>query len=201
MRGLTQRQLEMLCFLRQFIAEHKYPPTIREISAHFNIAVKAAHDHIHALVKKGVIRCDNNRSRAIEVLDDDDSVSKGIEVPLLGRVAAGKPLLAESNWDGTILVSRNLVSPGEFFAVHVKGDSMIEAGIMDGDIALIRHQMTANNGDIVVAMIDDESFTIKKFYKEDYRVRLEPANRTYSVIWAKEVTILGKLRGLIRQYG
>lgn len=201
MRGLTQRQLEMLGFLRQFIAEHKYPPTIREISAHFNIAVKAAHDHIHALVRKGVLRCDNNRSRAIEILEDEENHEKGIEVPLLGRVAAGQPLLAESNWEGTILVPRDLASPGDFFAVQVKGDSMIEAGIMDGDIALIRHQLTANNGDIVVAMIDEESFTLKKFYKEDYRVRLEPANKTYSVIWVREVTILGRLRGLIRQYG
>lgn len=201
MKGLTQRQIEMLNFLKEFISVHKYPPTIREISAHFNIAVKAAHDHVHALVKKGVIRCDNNRSRAIEILVDTEEEPKSVEIPLLGRVAAGRPLLAEANWEGTILVSRDLASPGDHFAVQVKGDSMIEAGIMDGDIALIRQQRTANNGDIVVAMIDDESFTLKRFFKEDYRVRLEPANKTYSVIWVKEVTILGKLRGLIRQYG
>jgi len=201
MKGLTQRQIEMLNFLRQYIQEHKYPPTIREISAYFNIAVKAAHDHIHALVKKGVLRCDNNRSRAIEILTDEEINQKTIEIPVLGRVAAGKPLLAESNWEGSIIVSKELASQGEYFALHVKGDSMIEAGIIDGDIALIRHQKTATNGDIVVAMIDDESFTLKRFFKEDYRVRLEPANKAYSVIWVRDVTILGKLRGLIRQYG
>lgn len=200
MKGLTRRQMEMLDFLRRYIADHKYPPTIREISAHFSIAVKAAHDHIHALEKKGVIRCLNNRSRAIEILIDPETENRGIEVPLLGRVAAGRPLFSESNWEGTILVSRELATPGQHFAVHVRGDSMIEAGIMDGDIALIRHQPTAENGDIVVAMLDDESFTLKKFYREEQRVRLEPCNKDYSIIWAKNVTILGKLRGLIRQY-
>ncbi len=202
MKVLTKRQIEILTFLKFFIDKNKYPPTIREISHKFEISVKGAYDHIQALSKKGVIRCENNRSRTIEVLlNEEETKVSGIEVPLLGRVAAGLPILSETNLMGYVFVSRDMLSSGNHFAVQVKGDSMIGAGIMEGDIALIREQNTAENGDIVVALLDEEGYTLKKFYRETSRIRLEPANPSYSPIFTQNLEILGKLRGIIRSYG
>ncbi|MCG8480496.1 MAG: transcriptional repressor LexA [Spirochaetales bacterium] len=202
MRPITSRQQEVLEFIRRFVAENKYPPTIREISEHFGISVKGAYDHVKALQRKGAIRCDTNRSRAIEVLDDpaDETDETAVrQVPILGMVAAGKPLLAEENYDGTVSVPAMMLGNKRYFALHVHGDSMINAGIMDGDIAIIAQQPVADNGDIIVAMID-EAVTLKRFYRESNRVQLKAENPVYPPIYTRDARILGRLAHIVRNY-
>ena len=201
MRPLTNRQEEVLGFIRGFISSNKYPPTIREISDHFSISVKGAYDHVKALEKKERIHCDTNRSRAIEVLGDTSSSAEPsvLEIPILGNVAAGVPLLAEENYDGTVAVPKSSLGNKQYFAVNVHGDSMVGAGIMDGDTAIIAQQAVANNGDIVVAMVD-EAVTLKRFYKEHNRVQLKSENPAYPPIYTRDVRILGKLARIVRSY-
>lgn len=202
MRPITTRQREILEFIRSFIRTNKYPPTIREISDNFNISVKGAHDHVRALQKKQAIRCDRNRSRAIEILEgsDSDSTTDAIRsVPMLGSVAAGLPVLADENYDGAVDVPASFLRTGDYFALTVQGDSMVGAGIMDGDIAVISRTPVAENGEIVVAMVD-EAVTIKRFYRESSRVQLKAENAAYAPIYTRDVRILGKLAHVIRNY-
>lgn len=202
MRPITRRQKEVLDFITSYISSNKYPPTIREISEHFKISVRGAYDHVKALEKKHVIRCDTNRSRAIEVLDIPrlESPQEEVrEVPLLGRVAAGTPLLAAENRDGTVKVPSSYLRNGDYFALHVDGNSMIGAGILDGDVAIIEQRPVAENGDIVVAMVD-EAVTLKRFYRETNRVQLKAENPAYPPIYTRDVRILGKLAHIVRSY-
>lgn len=202
MKPITSRQREILDFIRSYVRESKYPPTIREISDHFSISVKGAHDHVKALEKKQAIRCDTKRSRAIEILEESASEDRHEplrRVPVLGAVAAGLPLLAEENYNGSVDIPSSLLRNGEYFAVKVQGDSMTGAGIMDGDVAVISHTSTAENGEIVVAMVD-EAVTIKRFFRESSRVQLKPENPEYAPIYTRDVRILGKLAHVIRSY-
>ena len=204
MKGLTKRQQEVLDFIRRYIADTKYPPTLREIGQHFGISVKGGYDHVKALERKRVIRCRSNRSRAIEILEErrDGRESGGIHaVPVLGKVAAGKPLFVEENFDGFVQLPKELLGSGKHFAVHVAGDSMRDAGIFDGDVAVIRYQTEASNGDIVVAMVDEEAVTLKRFYRKTNAVELRPENSRFHPIFSQNVRILGKLACLIRRYG
>jgi len=200
MKELTKRQSEVLGFIRDFVAEHKYPPTIREIGGKFGISAKGAHDHVRALEKKSQIRCDLGRSRAIEVLEDPNQTPDFIDVPLIGHVAAGVPLFSEENWDGTVRVSSDNLNRGRHFALRVQGDSMEGAGILDGDTAIFEQKQAADNGDIVVAVINDEAVTLKKFYREKNRVKLKAENPVYPPIYSQNVRVLGKLACIIRQY-
>ena len=200
MKAPTSRQTEVLDFLKAFLSGHKYPPTIREIAAHFGISVKGAYDHVKALEKKGLIACDNNRSRAIEIIEtqsDSDDIQR--QVPLLGHVAAGMPLFAEENNEGSLSLPASMVGSGDVFALRVEGESMIGAGIMDGDVAVFAHQPNAENGQIVVAMVD-EAVTLKRFYKEKNRVRLQAENPAYPPLYTADVRILGRLVALVRSY-
>ena len=200
MKAITRRQSEVLEYIKAFISDHHFPPTIREISAHFGISVKGAYDHVKALEKKHYIKIDNNRSRTIEVIGQKhEEQSDVVEIPILGNVAAGLPLLAEENLEGTVSLAAASVGSGQHFALHVQGDSMRDAGIMDGDLAVIRHQQVANNGDIIVAMLE-EAVTLKRFYKEKNRVRLQAENPAYPPIFTRDVRVLGKLAHLIRSY-
>lgn len=200
MKGITDRQREVLQYIKDYVATHKFPPTIREISERFQISVKGAYDHVKALEKKSFIRCDNNRSRSIEVLGDSDGENELVaRIPVLGEVAAGKPIFAEENFDGIVKVPAELVKRGKHFAVHVRGDSMRDAGIMDGDIAVIHQQSTANNGEIVVAMVD-EAYTLKRYYREKNRFRLKSENPAYPPIYTQNLRVLGKLAHIIRSY-
>ncbi len=199
MKPLTRRQEEVLSFIAEFIRTHKYPPTIREISDHFSISVKGAYDHVKALEKKHVIRCNTNRSRAIEILTEEASPVSVKSVPILGNVAAGVPLMAQENFEGTVAVPERYVGNANHFALNVKGDSMEGAGIMDGDLAIIRQQPDAENGDIVVAMVE-EAVTLKRFSRETNRVQLKAENPSYPPIYTREVRILGKLVHLMRSY-
>lgn len=198
MKNLTKRQTEVLSFIKVFIDSHKYPPTIREIAQNFEISVKGAYDHVKALEKKDVIACDTNRSRAIEIRSED-SENEILSIPVLGNVAAGIPLMASENLEGHISVPSDMLKSGEHFALYIKGDSMINAGILDGDTAIIRQRPTAENGEIIVAMIDD-AVTIKRFYKEKNRVKLQAENDDYSPIYTQDIKILGKLVKILRNY-
>ncbi|OHD14723.1 MAG: repressor LexA [Spirochaetes bacterium GWB1_48_6] len=201
MKSLTNRQEEVLTFIKYFIKDKKYPPTIREVATQFTISVKGAYDHLKALEKKSVLKCDPNRSRSIEILDNSPPSEDHpvVEIPLLGRVAAGIPLFAEANFDGTVPIPRSYLKSGNYFALLVKGESMTGVGIMDGDIALIRAQSTAENGQIVVAMVE-EAVTLKRFYKETSRIRLQAENLAFPPLYSQDVKILGKLSAIIRNY-
>jgi repressor LexA len=200
MKGLTMRQREVLEFLNGFIEQHKYPPSVRELASHFAISLRGAYDHLKALRKKGFVRWSEGRSRAMEVLDHGTPERlHEMRVPLLGRVAAGIPVLAEDNFQGTVAVSRELLGSGEHFALRVEGDSMHDAGILDGDIAIVRRQQHADNGDIVVVMIGDE-VTLKRFFLEANRVRLQAENPAYPVMFTRNLRILGLLRAVQRAY-
>lgn len=200
MKALTKRQQEILAFLRKFIKDHKYPPTIREIAGNFSISVKGAYDHVKALEKKEQIKCDLGRSRAIEIVGDDVGGIDFVEVPLIGHVAAGMPLFAEENWDGVLKVSAENLRQGKHFALRVQGDSMEGAGILDDDIAIFQQRQQVENGDIVVAILNDEAVTLKRFYKEKNRVKLKAENPIYPPIYTQSVRVLGKLACIIRNY-
>jgi len=207
MKKLTGRQAEIMAYIQEFIRNHKFPPTFREISEHFGITVRGSYDHIKALEKKGCLRCDKNRSRAIEVIENPannplpvaEPGSELSEIPRLGVVAAGVPILAEENWDGTIPFPARELKAGNYFALEVKGQSMLQAGILDGDTAIIRQQSVAANGDIVVAMVD-EAVTLKRYYKEQNRIRLKAENPDFPSIYSSEVRILGVLAHIVRNY-
>ncbi|MDR2631091.1 MAG: transcriptional repressor LexA [Spirochaetaceae bacterium] len=202
MKELTQRQREVLGFITEYINEHRYPPTIREIGDHFSISIKAAHDHVLAMKKKGCLRSGDKRSRTIELThqNEEDAQNDLVEIPFLGTVAAGRPILAEECRDGTIIMHRSLLKKNrEYFALRVKGDSMEGAGIMDGDTAIIEKKETALNGEIVVAMLDDAA-TLKRFYRQSSRILLQPENPKYPPIYTRDARVLGRLAYTIRSY-
>lgn len=200
MKTLTDRQQAVLDFIAAFIEEHAYPPTIREIADRFSISVKGAYDHVKALEKKGKLRLGENRSRALEIVRDERHERSVVEVPLLGVVAAGKPIFAEENFSGRVPIPADMVrQASNCFALTVRGDSMRDAGIFHGDIAVIEERPTADNGEIVVAMIDD-AVTLKRFFRENNRVKLMAENPAYSPIYTQDVKILGRLKGIIRKY-
>jgi len=200
MKGMTKRQEEVLEFLKSFYKNHKFPPTIREVSSFFSISVKGAYDHVKALEKKGIIRCDLNRSRAIEILElEEELESESFTIPLLGSVAAGKPLFAEENFDRNISLPMDMLRKGKQFALRVSGESMIGAGILHGDTAVFVQQSVAENGDIVVAAVD-EAITLKRFFREKNRIKLQAENPDFNPIYSQNVRIIGKLVGVIRNY-
>ncbi|MDR3191488.1 MAG: transcriptional repressor LexA [Treponema sp.] len=201
MKELTQRQKEVLSFIAGYINKHNYPPTIREIGDFFSISVKGAHDHVTALKRKGVLKQEDKRSRTMELVGEGrTSLNRLVEIPLLGTVAAGVPILSEENWDGTVQINDALLKKNrKYFALKVRGDSMIGAGIMDGDTAVIEKQSIAKNGEIVVALVD-EAVTLKRFFKENKRVKLQAENSGYSPIYSQNVRLLGRLAHIIRSY-
>jgi SOS regulatory protein LexA len=203
MKNLTDRQREVLDFIAQFTDDNVYPPTVREIGEHFNISLRAVQDHIAALQRKGYLSQCQKRSRSIRVLIDErqkEPVVFTSKVPMLGTVAAGKPLLCEENLDGFVTLAEPFVKPGKsYFALHVRGTSMINAGILEGDIAVIEQGETASDGQIVVAVVDD-AITLKRFYREASRVRLQPENPAFQPIYCQNVRIVGTLAGIVRSY-
>lgn len=201
MRKLTNRQTEVLAFIKGYLNEHRYPPTIREIAGHFSISVKGAYDHVKALEKKGSIRSGSSKSRTLEVVETEgNSTEELLEIPLLGNVAAGLPLFAEENFEGMVRIPSSQLPRGEHFALQVRGDSMQDAGILDGDTAIFLKTESAANGDIIVARINDEAVTLKRFYREANRVKLKAENPVYPPIYTQNIRILGKLHYLIRNY-
>ena len=194
----SDKQTAILEFIRSEIEQKGYPPSVREICSAVGLkSTSSVHAHLTQLEKKGLLRRDPTKPRAMEVLDGP--VSRGRSVPLVGRVTAGLPILATENIEEYLVLPQSLQGRGDLFALRVPGESMIEAGIEDGDIVVLRRQETAENGEIVVAMIDDEA-TLKRIYYEDGHVRLQPENAAMEPIYADEVVILGRLLALFRQY-
>jgi repressor LexA len=202
-RELTARQQQILDFIRADLHRRGYPPSVREIGEHVGLSSSSTvHSHLSALEAKGFIRRDPTKPRALEILDFRDTGSavdfgSVRSVPLVGAVAAGQPILASENIEQTIPL------PAEFsgentFILKVRGDSMIDAGILDGDFVVVQQQSTATNSDIVVAMIDD-SATVKTYYRESDRIRLQPQNASMAPIYAREVEILGRVIALFRR--
>lgn len=202
-RELTDRQREILDFIRAEIHRRGFPPSVREIGEAVGLSSSSTvHAHLAALEEKGFIRRDPAKPRALEVLDFRDTelaLDYGDirAVPLVGQVAAGQPILAAENIEATMSLPREMADESTFI-LRVKGDSMIEAGILDGDFVVVRQQDVANNGDIVVAMLEDEA-TIKRFFKESDRVRLQPENSALEPIYSRDVQVLGKVVALFRR--
>ena len=199
-KKLTNRQQQVLDFIVNYVRDSGYPPTVREVANEFKISSKGAYDHLIAIEKKGYIRRDPAKPRAIGLLDFIPGRVPGsvIEVPVVGKVAAGEPLLASQNIERTISLSSDMIRTEEPFALRIKGDSMIGAGILEGDYVIVKQQPSAEQGDIVVALIDDEA-TVKRFYKTDDHIRLQPENPSMEPIIVKDVAILGKVIGLFRE--
>ncbi|HHU88396.1 MAG TPA: repressor LexA [Spirochaetales bacterium] len=203
MKKLTPRQAEVLEFIKEYIEENSYAPAVRDIARYFEVTVKAAHDHLKALEKKGAIRSSQGISRSTEVIGFQPQSKETIAIPVLGATAAGLPILAEENKEYDLHLPANMIeAKGSYFALHVEGDSMVNAGILDGDLAIIRQTQVVNNGEIVVARVgDDNHVTLKKFYLTPSAIELRPENPRYGSIISKDVTILGKLHLIIRDYG
>jgi len=202
-RELTRRQEEILDFIRAEVHRRGFPPSVREIGEAVGLSSSSTvHSHLDALERKGFVRRDPSKPRALEVLDFRDT-ERGIDygsvraVPLVGQVAAGSPILAAENIEGTMSLPVEMADDSAFL-LRVRGDSMIGAGILDGDFVVVRQQDTATDGDIVVAMIDDEA-TVKRFFRESDRIRLQPENPTLEPIYARDVRILGRVIALFRR--
>ena len=203
MKKLTPRQAEVLEFIKEYIEENSYAPAVRDIARYFEVTVTAAHAHLKALEKKGAIRSSQGISRSTEVIGFQPQSKETIAIPVLGATAAGLPILAEENKEYDLHLPANMIeAKGSYFALHVEGDSMVNAGILDGDLAIIRQTQVVNNGEIVVARVGDANRdTLKKFYLTPSAIELRPDNPKYGSIISKDVTILGKLHLIIRDYG
>jgi len=196
--GETQGMI--LAYIQSQIAENGYPPSVREICDAVGLkSTSTVHGHLKRLERQGALRRDSMKTRAIAVLKNEEPHDeKSVRfVPLLGPVAAGSPILAEESISETLPIPGFLLKDGEHFALLVRGDSMIQAGILNGDYLVVRQQNTASNGDIVVAMLDGDA-TVKRFYKEKGHFRLQPENAAMQPIIAKEVEILGKVVSVFR---
>ena len=213
MQGLTKRQAQTLEFIRKSIEVRGYPPTLREIGEHMGIrSTNGVNDHLRALERKGYLRREDMKSRALKLVEDpslplaktSNDTTDVLDVPVVGRVAAGLPLLAEENVVDTVRVDRSLIRGGrEVFGLRVAGDSMVEAGIFSGDYIFVRRQSTAERGDVVVALIGDEA-TVKYYYPEKDYVRFQPANAQMAPILVRatdfrSTMLLGKVIGMFRR--
>ena len=199
---ISDKQKEILEYMKQEILNKGYPPTVRDICEAVHLkSTSSVHSHLETLEKNGYIRRDPTKPRAIEIIDDNFNLTRRemVNVPLVGRVAAGEPILATENIESYFPVPAEYMPNAESFMLKVKGESMINAGIFDGDQILVRQQNYANNGDFVVALLDD-SVTVKTYYKEEDHFRLQPENDTMSPIIVKELEILGKVIGLFRMF-
>lgn len=200
---LYKRQRQILDFLRQYIDKYGYSPTLSEMADCIGVSSLATiHEHLEALIKKGVIRRFEGSVRGVEIIEARTSpVEKSIELPLLGLIAAGQPIMPYTDPNASVHIPSTMLSGKKrSFVLQVKGDSMIEDGILDGDYVIIEEQDTAQDGDIVVALLENGLATLKRFYKEAQRVRLEPANAAMEPIYATGVQIQGRCVGVIRRF-
>ncbi len=210
-RKITKRQQQIYDFIRTYQKEKGYPPSVREMAAAVGLSSPSTvHAHLSALEDLGLIKRDATKPRALEVFNSDGSAINASEIretstrgtislPLVGRVAAGLPILAEQNVEDTFTLPTEIATDSSSFVLEVHGNSMINAGIFNGDYIIVREQKSAMNGEIIVAMIDGEA-TVKTFYKERGRVRLQPENDAMEPIYADNPTILGKVVALMRRF-
>lgn len=199
---LTERQQEILAFIETYVEQHGVPPSVRDIGQQFHIYPRAAHDHLRALERKGFIKRTPLKSRSVQLAHRRRPArpTPGQAVPIVGRIAAGTPILAVQNIEGGLIVDKDLFKGDEYFAVQVKGDSMIEDHIVEGDYVILRQQTTAETGDVVAVLVDEE-VTLKRLYHRGQEVELRPANQRLRSLQFKadEVCILGKMVGLVRK--
>lgn len=197
---ISDKQKEILEFIKNEILNKGYPPTVRDICEAVHLkSTSSVHSHLETLEKNGYIRRDPTKPRAIEIIDDNFNLTRRevVNVPMVGQVAAGEPILAVQNIESYFPIPTEFMPNEESFMLKVKGESMINAGIFNGDNVLVKKQPTANNGDIVVALVDD-SATVKTFYKENGHIRLQPENDTMDPIIVNDCSILGKVFGVFR---
>ncbi len=197
---ISDKQKEILEYIKDEILNKGYPPTVRDICEAVHLkSTSSVHSHLETLEKNGYIRRDPTKPRAIEIIDENFNLTRRemVNVPLVGRVAAGEPILAVENIESYFPVPAEYMPNAESFMLKVKGESMINAGIFDGDQILVEKKDTARNGEIVVALVDD-SATVKTFYKEDGHIRLQPENDTMEPIIVPDCSILGKVFGVFR---
>ena len=203
--GLSDKQVQILKYIKDELTIRGYPPSIREICKAVDLSsTSSVHAHLNTLEEKGYIKKGTNKRRALELIDVDDICSdmpkkEIINLPIIGTVTAGSPILAVENIDDTLPISIDFVGNKESYVLKIKGESMIEAGILNGDYVIVNSQHNAKNGDIVVALIDDEA-TVKRFYKEKDHIRLQPQNSSMDPILIKEPYILGVVKAVVRKY-
>ena len=199
-KTLTAKQQQVLDYIKEEILKKGYPPAVREICEAVGLrSTSSVHSHLETLEKRGYIKRDPAKSRTIEILDDNFQMLRKdmVNIPMIGRVAAGEPILAQQNIENYFPIPAEYVPREESFMLRVKGDSMINIGILSGDSILVKRQETARNGDVVVALIDD-SATVKTFYNEGDHIRLQPENDDMDPIIVPDCTILGKVFGVFR---
>lgn len=196
-KNLSQRQAEILKYIQKTLDERGYPPSVREICAAVGLkSTSTVHSHLVNLERKGYLHRDPTKPRAIKVVGDHTSL---VRVPIVGRVTAGEPILAVENIEDTFPLPVNFIKTNDnVFMLTIRGDSMINAGILDGDFIIVRQQSSADDGDIVVALIGDEA-TVKRFFRENGYFRLQPENDAMKPLLCKDVVILGKAIGIIRK--
>ncbi|KIV58119.1 XRE family transcriptional regulator [Aneurinibacillus migulanus] len=206
MKKLSARQMEILDFIKKEVKEKGYPPSVREIAEAVGLASSSTvHGHLDRLEKKGLIRRDPSKPRAIEILDGNRAGNtnvmetvKTVTVPVIGKVTAGMPITAVENVEEYFVLPENIVGSDLIYMLRIQGESMIEAGIWDDDYVIVRQQNTANNGDIVVAMTAEDEATVKRIFKEKDHIRLQPENSNMAPIILSNVVVLGKVIGLYR---
>lgn len=197
---ISKKQLEILEYIKSQILQKGYPPAVREICEAVNLkSTSSVHSHLETLEKNGYIRRDPTKPRAIEIIDDTFNLTRRdmVQVPIIGHVAAGEPLLAQENIQDYFPIPTEFMPNSDTYMLKVKGESMINAGILDGDYVLVERRETASNGEMVVALVEDGA-TVKTFYKEEGIYRLQPENDTMEPIIVREVEILGKVIGVFR---
>jgi len=201
MSKISERRRRILDFIKDQVQAKGYPPSVREIGEAVGLkSSSTVHGHLLKLEKLGYIRRDPSKPRAIEILDDLNAPKvRAFDVPVLGRVTAGMPILAVENIEEYFPIPKDFVDHEDVFILRIKGDSMIEAGILDGDYVLVSQQETAANGEIVVALLNGEESTVKRFFHEGNRIRLQPENSTMEPIYSADVAILGKVTGVFRR--
>jgi repressor LexA len=202
-RELTKRQQEIFEFIKEYSARHGYPPTVRDIGKAVGLASSSTvHAHLANLEKVGLLRRDPTKPRAIELLDRAAEAVKAVVrpagLPLVGHVAAGQPILAEENIEDYVEVPQLAGGEDGEYILRIRGDSMKNAGILDGDFVVVRPQQTGADGEIVVAMVDEEA-TVKRFFREDDHIRLQPENETMEPIRARDVSVIGRVVGVFRR--
>ncbi|MFP3904497.1 MAG: transcriptional repressor LexA [Armatimonadota bacterium] len=204
-KELTPRRQEILDFIVSYIDENGYPPTVREIGEKVGLSSSSSvHFHLKALEAAGYLQRDGSLTRAIRpIIDEDDASSASTsdslqEIPLIGRVAAGEPIFAAENTEDTLPMPATLFPDSDLFMLEIKGDSMINAGILDGDYVVVQAQETAENGDIVVALMQDDA-TVKRFYRREDHIELRPENDEMQPIRASDVQVVGRVRGVVRR--
>lgn len=201
MTKLSRRQLDILAFIKEEVSQKGYPPSVREIGEAVGLASSSTvHGHLARLEKKGLIRRDPTKPRAIEVLGLEDNIPsvRSVSIPVIGKVTAGLPISAVENVEEYFPLPEHIVGDENVFMLSVVGDSMIEAGIFNKDLVVVKQQPTANNGDIIVAMTEEDEATVKRFFKEKNHIRLQPENSSMEPIILQSCTILGKVIGVYR---